>query len=366
MLVTKWALENALATVKKSVPAKATLEVLSCVNLYADGDMLRVRGTDMETYTEAAIPCTLSDGEDVCVSYAVFRDAVAGLDDDRLELETSESRLTLLQGATKLVFPIIPGTEFPLVPPLVEDESFYMDADDITLALGRVVHAASNDAARPILTGVLISMAGGVLTTVAADGFRMAVSNVKIEDEREYRCVIPATSARVVLDALTEGDALVITDTMRIGFVLPEKDGVLARVYCQLIQGNFVNYSQIIPQTEVVPFLVDKEDLVKALKLGKVFAKGNANIVRHVISDDALRLHSHTIEDGEFDTSVKGAYDGEEVEFGMNFAYELDSLGVMGDIVAVECVTPHRPIVIYSEGQKDEFLCVLMPMHIRK
>ena len=365
MLVTKWALENALATVKKSVPAKATLEVLSCVNLYADGDTLRVRGTDMETYTEAAIPCTLSDGEDVCVSYAVFRDAVAGLDDDRLELETSESRLTLLQGATKLVFPIIPGTEFPLIPSLVEDQSFYMDANEIALALGRVVHAASNDAARPILTGVLISMVGGVLTTVAADGFRMAVSNVQIDDEREYRCVIPATSARVVLDALTEGDALVITDTMRIGFVLPEKDGVLARIYCQLIQGNFVNYSQIIPK-EVPPFLVDKDDLVGALKLGKVFAKGNANIVRHKLRADALDLHAHAAEDGEFDKAIYGSYSGDETEFGMNVAFELDALSVLSDIVAIESTSPSRPIVMCEEGKRDEFLCVLMPMHIRK
>ncbi|MHA2263578.1 MAG: hypothetical protein ACXAEN_14375 [Candidatus Thorarchaeota archaeon] len=102
------------------------------------------------------------------------------------------------------------------------------------------------------------------------------------------------------------------------------------------------------------------------MKLGKVFARGNANIVTHILTEDTLSLHAHSIEDGEFDKSVNGSYDGEEVEFGMNYAYELDSLNVMGDVIAVECQTPHRPIVLYTEGRKDEFLCVLMPMHIRK
>jgi DNA polymerase-3 subunit beta len=296
----------------------------------------------------------------------VFRDAVALLDDEKIEIEVGESQLTLRQGATKLEFPTIPGTEFPLAPPPVEDGTFYMDSDALELAFGRVLHAASNDAARPILTGVLVSMIGGTLTTVAADGFRMGVSNVKIEDEREYKCVIPAKSAAIVLGALAEGEVVIMPDTMRIGFVLPEKDGVFVKVYCQLIEGNFVNYKQIIPTTKVVPFFVDKEDLVKALKLGKVFARGNANIVTHILTEDTLSLHAHSIEDGEFDKSVNGSYDGEEVEFGMNYAYELDSLNVMGDVIAVECQTPHRPIVLYTEGRKDEFLCVLMPMHIRK
>ncbi|MHA1962888.1 MAG: hypothetical protein ACW99U_22085 [Candidatus Thorarchaeota archaeon] len=102
------------------------------------------------------------------------------------------------------------------------------------------------------------------------------------------------------------------------------------------------------------------------MSIGKVFARGNANIVTHILTEDTLSLHAHSIEDGEFDKSVNGSYDGEEVEFGMNYAYELDSLNVMGDVIAVECQTPHRPIVLYTEGRKDEFLCVLMPMHIRK
>ncbi|MHA1962887.1 MAG: DNA polymerase III subunit beta family protein, partial [Candidatus Thorarchaeota archaeon] len=172
-------------------------------------------------------------------------------------IEVGESQLTLRQGATKLEFPTIPGTEFPLAPPPVEDGTFYMDSDALELAFGRVLHAASNDAARPILTGVLVSMVGGTLTTVAADGFRMGVSNVKIEDEREYKCVIPAKSADIVLGALAEGEIMVMPDTRRIGFTLPEKDGVFVKVYCQLIEGNFVNYKQIIPTTKVVPFFVD-------------------------------------------------------------------------------------------------------------
>lgn len=366
MIVQRQILQNALKTVKKSIPSGATtLEVLKCVNLCVDDDLLHVRGTDLETFTIATIGCMEAKDEDVCVSFSVFSAAVDALDDGEILLEASESTLTVFQGKTKLEFPVIPGAEFPITP-IVEESKLRMSSDDLLLAFSRVIHAAATDESRPVLTGIYVSLAGEVLTTVCADGFRMAVSNLPVDTDKEFTSLIPARAVQVVLPALSDGDVEIFSNTNRLCFALPEKDGVLATVYCQLIEGHYVNYRQIIPDTYVASIFIEKETLVKALKLGNVFSKANADILRHTLTPDNLHLLAYSPEDGAFDKDIVVGFAGEPVEFALNLSYEVAALATMNGLIAIECLSPNRPVVFYQDGRKDDYLCVLMPMHIRK
>jgi len=366
MFVRKDVLVNALATVKKSIPAKATLEVLKYVSLWSDGDTLHVRGTDLETFTDATINCFETNEEDVCVFFPTFSQAVQALDDGEISLQATESMLVVEQGKTKLEFPILPGMEFPFVPVMDDRDAIQLETVDVLLAFARVIHAAATDESRPTLTGVYVSLANRVLTTTCADGFRMAVSNLSVDTDKTFTSLLPSKSVASVLAALPdEGEVEIVSDVSRVRFSLPEKEGVLATIYCQMIQGSYVNFKQIIPQQGQF-LLLDKEDLAASLKVGRVFAKGNANIIKHVLGDDELALHAYSPEDGMFDRLLPASFHGEQVEFGINFSYEVDALSVLSGIVAIESSSPNRPIVMYEEGKRGEFLCVLMPMHIRK
>ena len=364
MIVQQCLLVKALDTVKKSVSPRATLEVLKYVNLYADGNELLVRGTDLETFTSSSIACRDSDRENVCVYFPKFRDAILALDDETLELKVTDGKLKVTQNTTELDFLTLPGEEFPLAPVVDTEDSIVLDASDVSLAFSRVVHAAATDEGRPTLTGVYTSLADGILTTVCADGFRMAVSNVKVKANSTLKALVPKQSIDIVLGALSEGDVEIHFGSARLGFALPEKDGVTTDVYCQTIEGSYVNYQQIIPANGAAPIRVEKDDLVSALKLGKVFA--SANVIRHSVEENVIRLHSSAIESGDFKRSVLCSYKGEPVEYGVNYSYELEALAALDGEVIIECSSPNRPIYVYKEGQREEYLCVLMPMHIRK
>jgi len=366
MFVQKDVLARALATVKKSVPSKAALPILTSVNLCAEGDVLHVRGTDLETFTTASIRGDNLNEENVCVPFATFNAAIAELEDGDITLEATETSLKVRQGKTKIDFPAFPAMEFPLVPAMDTKDVISLEVGETELAFARVLHAASNDMARPVLTGVYISLVGGVLTTTCADGFRMAVSNIKVESEDEFTSLIPTSAVQVMLAALADdGWVEIYADGERIAFNLPENEGVSTTVYCQKIEGSYVNYKQIIPALTVAPFLVEKEEIVKALKLGKIFARNNANVIRHTVSEDLMEFSSYSMEDGDFSKTISGEYDGEEISFGLNFAYEMDTLSTLSGVVAIECTSPSRPIVMYRDGERNEYLCVLMPMHIR-
>jgi len=66
---------------------------------------------------------------------------------------------------------------------------------DFKEMIQQVAFAASNDDARPILTGVLITVNGEKLILAAADGFRLSVRNAILSSpvrERSARSYQPA------------------------------------------------------------------------------------------------------------------------------------------------------------------------------
>lgn len=364
MIVRQAALKAALATVQKSIAIRSTLPVLEYVNLYADGDTVQVQGSDLETFTRATIACAEEAGENVCVNYKMFSRFINALEDGDITLEANAIKLKVKQGTTEIDFPIIPGEEFPIVPPVKDEHSLYIDAQDLALAFGRVVHAAATDEGRPVLTGVYVLLSDSVLTTVCADGFRMAVSNINVDSESNFSVLIPAKSVRQVLSAMGDGPVAISADHMRIAFDLPEKDGVEVFVVCQTIEGNFVNYRQIIPAQSAGAWL-DKEKFEKAVMLAGFLANTSANVVHHILCTDKIHIHSQDDTGGTYDADVKASYNGEEFTFGLNFSYVLDAISHMYDTVVLEATKPMRPVCIYPSGHREDYLCVLMPMHIR-
>ena len=66
--------------------------------------------------------------------------------------------------------------DFPRLPEVDHERTFGVDRDDVPRdRRAASSRAASRDESRPVLTGVLVEFAGGVLTMAATDSYRMAV-----------------------------------------------------------------------------------------------------------------------------------------------------------------------------------------------
>ncbi len=72
----------------------------------------------------------------------------------------------------------------------------------------QVAFAASSDEARPILTGVLVTIDGGHLTMAAADGFRLSVRKTELASAsaRPVVAVVPARALNELARIAGDGD----------------------------------------------------------------------------------------------------------------------------------------------------------------
>ena len=62
----------------------------------------------------------------------------------------------------------------------------------------KTVFACSNDDSRPILKGCLFEISDGKLTSVALDGFRMAVVKKDVDATGDIKAVIPARTLQEI------------------------------------------------------------------------------------------------------------------------------------------------------------------------
>jgi DNA polymerase-3 subunit beta len=143
-------------------------------------------------------------------------------------------------------------------------------------------------------------------------------------------------------------------------------------VVSQLIDGNFPDYNQIVPKAHTTRTTVATADLLKAVKVAFLFARDAANIIRFNIvpgselSPGQVVVTGTSAEFGDNVSEIDASIEGDELEIAFNAKYMIDALSVAGTAeIALETSTASSPGVI-RPVDGDDFLCVIMPMHITR
>src|SRR5690606_26274205 len=151
-------------------------------------------------------------------------------------------------GRTESVIHAMDPDDFPRVGSLSGGEKIDMQGAALRDAVDHVSFAAAADESRPVLTGVHLRSEGKRIEFAAADGFRLAVSGLELEEEPPTRLAIavPARAMREVARLISEDDEPVQMEINKertqVRFSLTDTELV-----AQLIQGTYPNYRQLIP-----------------------------------------------------------------------------------------------------------------------
>ncbi|RPI30472.1 MAG: DNA polymerase III subunit beta, partial [Actinomycetota bacterium] len=206
------ALVDRLNILARGVSTRSALPVLSGVLLQAVEGRLDLYSTDMELSIKASLTASVtieSDGE-VVVPARLFSDVVRNLSADEVVVDAAESAVKVAGGRAEFALNAWSAADFPQTSTFDMSDAFTVGRDPFALTLGKVGRAASRDETRPILTGVLVSIAGDTLKMVATDSYRLAVKETRLEAApgAEVQAIVPAkalTEVARLAAALGEG-----------------------------------------------------------------------------------------------------------------------------------------------------------------
>ena len=255
---------------------------------------------------------------------------------------------------------VLPPEEF-LRLPQPSGDAVTLAASDFADALRQVVPAASRDEARPILTGVLMAAEAGGLRLVATDSYRLAVRDLPGTSVlQEGQTVLVPSRALAELNRVVSGAEQV---TLRLASAEASFEVGESRLTTRLIEGDFPNYRQLIPQSYPNRLIVGKEPFLNAIRRVKLLAK-DATPVRLTLRPDGLELVAVTQDVGQAREDLEAKYEGTEMVVAFNPEFLIDGVeAITGDEVQLETLDALKPATVRST-ENPNFLYLLMPVRV--
>lgn len=365
-------LNKGLSIVGRAVPVRSTLPQASHVLVETDQGRLKLVATDLTMAVTCWIGAQVEEEGAVTVPARLLTDFVNSLPNDRIDLTVSgrAKQLHIQCARNEATIAGMDAADFPPVPPVADGLTLRLDPKALHRAITQVQFAAAADDTRPVLTGIHTLAEGDTLTLAAADGFRLGVYKLPLDQDvaEKVEVIVPARAFREVERLL--GDE---TDPIEISFNAARSQALFrmqnAEVVATLIQGTFPNYSQLIPQSYTTRAEAATKDLLQETRIAAIFARDGAGIVRLQIDpvDGAgkLTISARAEEIGDHRGELDVALEGEASKIAFNSRYLQDVLGVLdSEKVVVETTSPSSPGVIRPVGD-DRYVHVVMPMFVQ-
>lgn len=314
-----------LQAVARSVGVRSTLPVLDNILLSSQDNKLKIAATNLEIGVIKFINVEMIQEGEITIPAKTLVDLVSGLGQNKITFTSEGDILTVESGKLKATLNGISAAEFPAIP--LSPEKGLSFSKESLLTSSQILFASAVDEGRPVLTGVLTEATDGKLDFVATDGFRLAHRQLELpKGKHQFKCLIPRRTFEELLRILAEEnveEVSVATSSHQnqIVFTLGS-----TTVSSRLIEGQFPAWEKIIPKKIVTRALVEKEELLKAIKVAAIFAKNETNIVVLTAKPGMLKLESQAKEVGSQENEIEGEIEGEELTIAFNTKFLLDAI----------------------------------------
>lgn len=357
-------LVESLNIVNKAVSSRSSIQVLAGILLDCSGETATLSATDMEISIKAPLAGRIDQPGSLVLPARILTDIAKSLPAGEVVIEerTGESQVEVRSGESFFSLHAMSAADFPQFPVFPAEQGFVVQKSAFLETIDRVAGSASRDETRPVLTGVLIHVSKSSVKMVATDSYRLSVMETPIDANvaDKVQAIIPARSlmelSRIGGGSSAETISIVPTDNQ----VLFEVGGV--RLTSRLIDGQFPNYRQLVPETFDYEVAVDKSELLEVVHRVGLLAQKSAP-VRLRFEDNSLTVAAESQDLGRARESVPVKYSGEALEIGFNPEFvAAGAAAVAGDTVILRFISPLRPGLI--KGEADDFLYLIMPIRL--
>ncbi len=357
-------LSDAVLKVSKALPVKSANPILEGIKITAKGDTLTLLATDTDLTIEKTIKAdVLMEGETVVVG-KYFVDFTKKLEKEQVELSRLyDGQLQIKYSDSESELQVFNAENFPKIEKNESGESFVISQSEFKSIVEKTAFACSNDESRPILKGCLFEINDGKLTSVALDGFRMAVVKKDVKASGNIKAVIPSRTLQEITRLLDKDDneitVYIQNNTL---FVQVENTKLISR----LIEGEFVKYNHIIPTSFSNVVTVNKQMLLSSIERAGVVARNDRyNVIKFDIKEDVMTVSAKS-EVGNVNENVSVNLSGKDITIAFNGKYLMEYLKIVNeDFINLNLNTPIDPCIITSVAN-DGFLYLVLPVRINQ
>jgi DNA polymerase-3 subunit beta len=224
------------------------------------------------------------------------------------------------------------------------------------------------------LTGVVFVFNGDNLTLAATDSYRLTEKNIKIKNntntEEEQKIIIPAKTLQELIRVLTsfKENSEVEENKSEITFYVSDNQILFTiestEIVSKLIEGQYPDYKQIIPSKPQSTAVVNRSELIRAVKTSSLFSKSGINDINLDFPKEGGKIvvSSTSGETGENIVDIEADVKGEDNGIIVNYSYLIDGLNhINEENVQIEVIDNNTPCIIKPTQEKD-YIYIIMPI----
>jgi len=356
-------LSDAVLKVIKATANRTTNPILEGIKIKASQDSLTLSATDLEISIEKTIPADVKIEGEVVVPGKFFADFIKKLSNEQIELTlTDKNALKIKYTDSEGFIQCMNAEEFPEIKNLVEPETIVINKADFKDLINKTIFSVAIDDARPILKGCLFEISKDTITSVALDGYRLALARKTIKStSAEFSCIVPARTLSEIAKIL-EGEDEDIEVLIQKNYLLVNVNNT--KVITRLLDGEFINYKQVIPQSITSTVVINKKQLEYGLERASLLARMDKNnLVKFDVKDKLLTLSSQS-DIGNVTENITVSLDGKDITIAFNARYMSECMRTIEDeFIKVNFTSSIAPCTI-TATDKDEYLYLILPVRI--
>ncbi len=362
--ITREDLLKPLQQIIGAVERRQTMPALSNLLLRGTDQGLSITATDLEVELVATLDTALDDSGDTTIPARKLLDICRSLPDQaQLQLSSGDEKVKVSSGRSRFTLATLPAEDFPIIDDLEIDVNIVISEDDFRSLIEKTAFAMAQQDVRYYLNGLLLEVDAAQIKTVATDGHRLALSQIKHQSDIDgiRQIIVPRKGVQELQRLLTHEETQV---TVSLGKNHIRVNLPSLQFTSKLIDGRFPEYQRVLPAEEGNHAIMDKTLLKQALTRASILSNEKYKGIRLILDDDKLVIQAHNPEHEEAEDEIEINYQGERLEVGFNVVYLLDVLNALeSDEVEVIIKDANSSALIVSPG-KQESRYVVMPMRL--
>lgn len=325
-------IQEALSIVAAAIGDNQNLPILKNVLIKAADDAISFTATNLEIATTCRVSGKIIEEGTLTIPIGLLVSIINNIKSDRLNFETKGSLLEIKTDNYSAKIQGLSADDFPPSPKIKNPEN-YLEIKGVFLreAIQQVDAAAQISELRPELSSIFFNFSIETLKLAATDGFRLAektipAANFIAKNQEPFTMLMPLKTAHEIQRITRDDEVVQIYFDSNQVLIKTERLDIISR----LIEGNFPEYTQIIPQKFISEIVVNTGEFLNGIKLAAVFGQKNGEVeIRIDPGKKAVEIISADQALGENAYLLPAKINGEGITIVFNWRYLMEPLKVI-------------------------------------
>ena len=355
---------EAVSKLQRAVGAKTSMPVLEGILISAEQGKITLVSYNLEIGMKKELYAKCDETGDIVINAKLLADILRRMNGLQVEI-SADSRLNCHIKCGEATFDIMgmAAEDFPEMPSVGNGKVISIDGSVLSdMVRGTFFATAQNEGAKPVLTGINVTIEDGIMQFVAIDGYRLAIRKQKVYISDSFSFLIYGKAileAVKLIDEETENVEISVGERL-ISFNINGYDFI-----SRLFEGEFVNYEKTIPETKTQRVVVNTRELIDTIERVSLLISESFSTPVRCYFNELNVVFSCATSMGRATETFNTKLEGPNFEIGLNSRYLLEALkAAETEQVQILFNGPNNGVLIEPlEG--DDFKYMIMPMRLK-